>query len=127
MYYTNRIVLLFISFFIFNIDADSISNKRPLSQFYSNDQKPVRLKTPSINVLSKNKPQIKSNLVAIKKPRVIKSKKEVIYYDKPDVVNKEQIHNQRRYYKPNYVKSHSRYCDPYWRKPFKSISFGFDI
>jgi hypothetical protein len=59
--------------------------------------------------------------------KITRSKQEVIYNDKPDVVNKDQIHNQRRYYKPNYVKPHYRFCDPYWRKPFKSVSFGFDI
>lgn len=57
----------------------------------------------------------------------LKSKKEVVYYDKPDIVYKQQPYNQRRYYKPNYVKSYSRFCDPYWRKPFKGVSFGFDI
>lgn len=126
MYNINRLVLLLFISFIFKLPSDS-TKKRSLSQIYSNKQAEVKLNSPSINVLSKDKPQIKSKLVAINAPKAIKSKKEVVYYDKPDVVNKDQIHNQRRYYKPNYVKSHSRYCDPYWRKPFKSISFGFDI
>ncbi|MDR3646610.1 MAG: hypothetical protein P4L22_03650 [Candidatus Babeliales bacterium] len=78
-------------------------------------------------LLSKDSDANASSLVSINGPKIRKSKQEVIYQDKPDVVYKQQIYNNRRYYRPNYVKSHSRFSDPYWRKPFKSISFGFDI
>lgn len=57
-----------------------------------------------------------------------RTKQYIIHYEKPHLIYKEQPYSKyRRYYRPYYTKSRSRFCDPYWRKPFKSISFGFDI
>jgi hypothetical protein len=123
--YINVLVFLLYISFVLSSMAQSISDKK-VGHYYTG--LPI---FSELKINSKEKLAIKPNLASLTSvnahPKIKKTKEEVIYNDKSDVVNKDQVHNQRRYYKPNYVKSHSRYCDPYWRKPFKSISFGIDI